>query len=340
MIYVVVCRPQDCSPPPSKKLRISTNILMLPGANTTDSQGSSMPRIQSRISQDILWDLAKVLFLFECFQEAQDKQLCKDLLQMTFKDDCIDLENKVLHPHHIASLGLFLSESKHKWNSLNLVGCHLEDEDFDELHCHLCMETNKLTVEEFNVLDNYLTETSSSLLADVINQLQPSRVDLSGNRICSAGLKGIFSTMTMVSTVKVLYVEMIGIKMNDTALDKEIICNMMSSLTKLCIGRNGLYDEGAELLAEGLVNTSLLQTLSVDNSNICSKGAIALANSLSKNTSLEVLCLNSNGIDDDGAIAIACVLVNDNRTLTFLDIEHNSISTMGTKALKKLAASS
>ena len=339
MIYVVACRPRDYSPPPPKKLCISINIntLMLSGANTISSQSSSLLRIQSRISQNILWDHAKVLYLFECFQEAQDNQLCKDLLQMTFKDDCIDLEDQVLHPHHIASLGLFLSESKHKWNSLNLAGCYLEDEGFDELHYHLCVETNKSAVEEFNVSDNYLTEKSSSLLADIISQLQSSHVDLSGNRIGSAGLNGIFSIVTTVSTVKALYAEMIGIKMNDTALDKEIICNMMSSLTQLHIGRNRLYDKGAELLAEGLVNSSSLQTLSVHSSNICSKGAIALANALSKNTSLERLFLNSNGIDDDGAVAIANVLVKDNRSLMFLNVEHNNIGTTGTKELEKLA---
>ena len=312
---------------------------MLLEANTMGSQGSSVPRIQNRISPEILLDHAKILLLFECFQEAQDNQLCKDLLQMTFKSDCIDLGNQILNPHHIASLGLFLSKSKLKWNSLNLAGCHLTDEGFEDLHHHLCVEANKSTVEDLNISYNNLTEELSSLLADIIGQLQPSCVDLSHNRIQSAGLKGIFSTMSKVSTVKELCVEMIGIKINDTALDKELVCNMMSSLTNLYIGNNRLCDEGAELLSEGLVNTSSLQTLNVRNSNICTKGAVALAYALSRNTSLNELYLDSNHIGDDGAVAIANILVKDNETLAILSVEYNSIGTTGIKALENLPAS-
>lgn len=62
-----------------------------------------------------------------------------------------------------------------------------------------------------------------------------------------------------------------------TGLDKEVIFNMMSFLSELYIGRNKLYDEGAELLSEGLANTSSVKALSIWNSNICAKGTKALS---------------------------------------------------------------
>lgn len=88
--------------------------------------------------------------------------------------------------------------------------------------------------------------------------------------------------------VKELNFEMNGINMNNitiTTADKDRISNVMSFLSVLHIGRNGLYDEGAELLSEGLVNTTSLKILNIWDSNIFTKGAKALANGLSKNTS-------------------------------------------------------
>ena len=320
MIFIV-CRSQNYSMTPSKRQCISPIF-----RNTKDVPISRIVRTQSKLSQDILLDDAKVLYLFQCFQEAQDNQFCRCLAEMISREGCIDLKNQVLHPHHIASLGLFLTNSKHKWRLLDLTSCHLEDEDFDELHHHLCVEGNKSTIERLYISNNNLTE--ASLLTDFISKFQLSCLNLSDNfYLHFAGLKDIFSTMTKVSTVKELYVEMIGIKMNDTTItmpDKEAMCNMMSSLTVLHIGRNGLYDEGAELLSEGLVNTSSLKTLSAWNGNIHTKGAAALADALSKNTSLQVLDLRDNSIGDDGAVALAYAL-SKNTSLTALDISSRMI---------------
>ena len=337
MINVVICRSLDFMPPPSKKLCVGPNAQFI---SELDSQSSSMPSgIQSRLSQDILLDHAKILFLFQCFREAQNNQLCK-ALHKNFREGCINLENQVLYPHHVVSLGLFLSQSRHKWKTLNLAKCCLLDEDLYDLHHYLCVETNRSTVEEFNISGNDLTEESSSILTEVISQLQPTCLKLSDNWIRFAGLKHLCSEMTEISTIKTLCVEMIGMKLNGitiTTPDKEVISNMMSSLSELYMGRNGLYDEGAELLSEGLVKTSSLTVLSVWNCNIFTKGAVALANALSKNTSLETLDLRSNDIGDDGAVAFANVLSNDNETLTFLNVQENTFSPKGIKALQEVA---
>ena len=337
MMIFIVCRSCDYNPPPSKKQCITPSVQTFSISSTTDVQISRIELAQSKISHDILVDHAKILYLFQCFQEAKDNQLCKYLVEIIFKHGSISLRNQVLHPHHIASLGLLLSSSRHEWKLLDLTSCHLEDEGFDELHHYL--QTNKSTIEQFDISNNNLTEASLPILTDFISQLQPSHLELSGNRIRFGGLKDVFSK---ASTVKVLYVEMIGIKMKDTTItmvDREVICNMMSSLTVLFIGDNRLYDEGAELLSEGLGKTSSLNRLNVHTSNICTKGGIALANALSKNTSLETLRLNLNDIGDDGAVAFANALMNGNRTLATLDIRDNNIGHRGTKALDNLATS-
>ena len=337
-----LCRSQDSMPPSSKKLRVNPILKIHCQSNSLDldSQITSIPpTIQNRISQDILSDHAKILFLFHCFQEAQDDQLCRALLQMTFTESSINLENQFL-PHHMESLGLFLSKSNHNWKSLNLASCRLEDEDFSEFHHYLCVKNSKTTVEDLNISDNDLTEASFSILTKVISQLQPSCLNLSNNWICFDGLlKHICSTITECSTIKTLHVEMIGMKLSGvtvTMQDREVISNMMSLLRELHIGRNGLYDEGAELLSGGLAKTSSLKVLSVWNCNIFTKGAIALANALSKNTSLKILDLRSNNIDDDGAVAFANVLSKNNETLSALDVRENIFSPKGTTALEQM----
>ena len=113
-------------------------------------------------------------------------------------------------------------------------------------------------------------------------------------------LKGIVPVIAKSSTIKELFVEDCNLGYD---LDKEVIFSMLSSLKVLCIGRNHLGDEGAELLSEGLPNTKSLEILSICDSNITCRGAKALALALAKNTSLEILDLDSNNIGNQGVVA-------------------------------------
>ena len=138
--------------------------------------------------------------------------------------------------------------------------------------------------------------------------------------------------MAKISTVKQLHVENNYI----TDLDKEVVSNLLTLLTKLYIGRNPLGNEGAKLLSEGLLNATSLQILNVRSSKITCKGAKALANALKKNKTLWLLDLSSNSIGDDGAMAFADVLACSNSTLVCLRVPWNNISSSGVKALKRM----
>ena len=103
-------------------------------------QGSSSDQRISNtgtISQDVLKDPVKVLYLFQCFQEAQDDELCQ-VLSNSFDSDEIDIScNRVL-PHQVVSLGFFLSRSHRKWKELNLSCCHIRDHGMNIIHQYLC----------------------------------------------------------------------------------------------------------------------------------------------------------------------------------------------------------
>ena len=77
------------------------------------------------ILQDMLKDPVKVLHLFQCFQEAQDNELC-EVLSKSFDSGEININNNRLLPHQVVSLGFFLSRSNRKWKELNVDMCHLE----------------------------------------------------------------------------------------------------------------------------------------------------------------------------------------------------------------------
>ena len=325
--FYVLCRSQDFIPPPPKKFCASDDIQTCP---TIDSGASS--RLQhdiDTISQDILDDHAKVMFLFQCFREAKQNQLCKDLLERIYEQRNINLENQVLNSCHIASLGLFLSKSKYKWESVNLVNCNIRDKGIRQLFQYFFVRTSdKSTVGEINLSRNYLSHSVSSALAKVISYLQPHTLRVCNNYLA---IKGIASIMAEISMVKQLHIENNYI----TDLEKEVVFKMLTSLTELYIGKNPMGDKGAELLSEGLSNTASLQILNVHDCEISGKGAKSLANALTKNKSLWVLDLSSNSIGDDGAIAIADALAH-NSTLAGLRVPRNNISSSGVKALKDM----
>ena len=105
-------------------------------------QGSSSDQRMSNtvtISQDVLKDPVKVLYLFQCFQEAQDNELC-EILSRSFDSGVIDISIHTfrLLPHQVVSLGFFLSRSHRKWNELNLNGCHIGDHGMNIIHQYLC----------------------------------------------------------------------------------------------------------------------------------------------------------------------------------------------------------
>ena len=254
-------------------------------------QGSSSDQRISNtvtISQDVLKDPVKVLYLFQCFQEAQDNKLC-EILSRSFDSGVIDMNYQRLIPHQVVSLGFFLSRSHRKWNVLNLSECHIGDHGMNIIHQYLCGDkTNKPEITEVNLSRNDLTGASSHLIADIISYLQPHTLKLYHNKITN--VRDISTAVVTTSTVKVL-----DMSNNDlTAQEAVAISDMMICLDKLHICFNELGDHGAELLSEGITNTKTLRVLNISFNNIGPSGTTAIANALTKNTSLEEVYTGGN----------------------------------------------
>ena len=198
------------------------------------------------ISKDALKDPVMVLYLFQCFQEAQDNELCQ-ILSESFDSGEIDISKNRLLPHQVVSLGFFLSRSHRKWKKLNLFQCHIGDHGMSIIHQYLCGDkTNRKGITEINLGHNKLTGASSHLIADIISYLQPHTLFLHGNIITN--VRDITTAVIDTSTVKVLAMNGNGL----TAQEAVAISDMIICLEKLYIYRNEFGDHGAELLSEGI----------------------------------------------------------------------------------------
>ena len=287
------------------------NSHVLSSGHTTNDWSSDQ-RISNTgtISQDILRDPVKVLYLFQCFQEAQDNVLC-EVFSKSFDDGVINIRSHRLLPHQVVSLGFFLSRSYRNWKELNLCECHIGDHGMSILHQYLCGDkANKQEITKIDLSNNNLTGASSHLIADIISHLQPHTLVLQYNKITN--VRDISTAVITTSTVKVL--DMWG---NDlTAQEAVPISDIMICLEELNISDNKLGDHGAELLSEGITNTKTLRVLEITYNNIGPSGTTAIANALSNNTSLEELYMGNNVIGQDGAIALSNAIANNKKLIS------------------------
>ena len=290
---------------------------------STSDQRISNTRI---ILQNALKDPVKVLYLFQCFQEAQDNELC-EVLSKLFDDGVINMCMSRLLPHQVVSLGFFLSRSHRKWKKLNLYRCYIGDHGMSIIHQYLCGDkTNKQKISEINLSLNDLTGASSHLIADIISHLQPHTLWSQHNNITN--VRDISIAIINTSTVKVLNMSNNGL----TAQEALAISDMMICLEELYISDNKLGDHEAELLSEGIINTKILRVLHISDNNIGPSGTTAIANALTINTSLQQLDISNNNIGPSGTTAIANALTI-NTSLQQLDISNNNIGPSGTTAI-------
>ena len=274
-----------------------------------------------KISPQILNNPVKILYLFQCFQEAQDNKLCEEFSGL-FDSGVINISNHILLPHQVRSLRLFLLSSQRKWEELNLSACHIKDNGMCILHQLLCGDKDhKLKITKIILSNNNLSGASSHHIADIITYLQPHTVELNCNTITN--VKDISDAITASQiSCKELNMEYNCL----AAQEVEAISNMMTCLKKLNISNNKLGDNGAELLSKGITDTKTLQVLNIVNNNIKSSGTTAIAKALTHNISIIELHMEDNKVGQDGSKAIAKAITTNN-VLKSLSLDDNSIDT-------------
>ena len=282
----------------------------------TPQQG---PRV---ISQNILKDPVKVLYVFQCFQEAQDDVLC-EVLSKSFDSGVIDISDHRLLPHQVVSLGFFLTRSCRKWKELNLSNCQIGDHGMSILHRYFCGD--KLEITKINLGKNNLTKASSHLIGNIVSHIQLHTILLNNN---NTNVRDISTAVVNTSTIKVLEIDNNGI----TSQETKVISDMIIHLEELYIRNNKLGDDGAELLSTGITSSITLRVLDISSNNIGSSGTTAIANALTNNTSLEELYMSYNKVGDH-EVGVLVEKILQAKTLRKLDISRNYIGPSGTMAI-------
>ena len=302
------------------------HYLKITGPSQQQSTSDQRIYITRTISQDILMDPVKVLYLFQCFQEAQDNEL-SEVFSKSFDSGKINISKNRLLPHQVVSLGFFLSRSHWKWKELNLWQCDIGNHGMSIIHQYLCGDkTSKQEITEIILSRNDLTGASSHLIADIISHLQSHTLWLDDNSITN--VRDISTAVINTSTVKVLHMWNNGL----IAQEAVAISDMMICLEELNISKNEFGDHGAELLSEGITNSKTLRILQINDNNIGPSGTTAIANALTINTSLQQLNISYNNIGPSGTTAIAYALTT-NTSLQQLNISYNNIGPSGTTAI-------
>ena len=240
----------------------------------------------------------KLLYLFQCFQEAQDPTLCFKLINdFGSVTHSICVSGQRLYPYQVVSLGIFLSKSHRDWAELNLFKCYIGDNGISLLHRYVCTD-NKLNISTIDLSQNKRTAAASPIIGSFITHLQPSILMLGNN--CINNIKDISVAVMSTNTVKAL-----GLWDNNlTSQEAPALRDMITCLEHLFIQSNKLGDDGAIILSEGIAKSKSLKEISIDANEISIAGAKAIAKAFKHNTSLEILYISNNPVSQMGIIAI------------------------------------
>ena len=200
-------------------------------------------RAKMSVVSDI--EIRQLLYLFQCFQEAQDDKVCETLCKLIDdqQSSMVILSNQILIPQEVTSLGFFLSRLQKQLLELNLQNCHIDDHGLNILHQFLCGDkVNKLRVDKIVLDGNNFTEASSPLIGDLIACLQLYHLSLYNNKITGV----CDMCQAVIKTVKVLCMSNIGL----TSLEAPAISVMITCLEVVLILDNNLGDDGAVILAK------------------------------------------------------------------------------------------
>eukprot|EP00667_Euglena_gracilis_P009526 EG_transcript_9690 len=121
------------------------------------------------------------------------------------------------------------------------------------------------------------------------------------------------------------------------ATGAEVVADFLTNsmvVQELMLDTNVIGFDGAHAISKALIVNSSLQKITLRMNSIMDEGCKAFANALRLNSSVKHICLARNGILDAGAQELAESLLF-NSTLEEIDLSENNIGAVGIQALEK-----
>lgn len=163
-------------------------------------------------------------------------------------------------------------------------------------------------------------------------------IDLGYNNITSMGLSEIATRVSTSDSIHRLYLGGNQVADDGVRLLAPLIKD--SSLFVLGLADNKITDEGVCCLAEMLKRNKRLTVLGLEYNQIGDQGVERLTDVLKdKNSSLQHLLLAGNTLITDSSMKSLVTMLENNRSLTRLDLRNCSLSTTAKTKLENMATS-
>jgi Ran GTPase-activating protein (RanGAP) involved in mRNA processing and transport len=113
------------------------------------------------------------------------------------------------------------------------------------------------------------------------------------------------------------------------------------TITELNLNSNNLLGDGVQEISDALLMNTTIITLDLSSNRIGEKGALAIAKLVRMNKTITTLILSNNflrrnSLDKETGIKEIADALNENKTITELDLEHNKIGIDGIKSIAKV----
>ena len=167
---------------------------------------------------------------------------------------------------------------------------------------------------------------------------QCTRLDLGSNEITDKGASMIADALRENLTLEEL--EFHNNHISDIGVHSlaAVLSSTNSMLKALGLGSNGITDDGVESLAEMLKTNRTVTWLALAGNKISDYGAQLLVHTLAhQNNSLRVLSLHVNEMITDASIDSIVSMIEKNRSLKKLWMQHCSFTEKGKEKLKDAA---
>jgi len=245
-----------------------------------------------QISSKIMNDKLKCLYLFQCFLEAKNKEVCSRIGE-SLQNRQIDLSGETLLPNHVVTLAFFLTRSFQYtagWDRLDLSNCNMQDTSCFTLLRELNSCEAKIQIRTIDLSCNQLTASSAGMLAELVLKCGTEELDVTGNQLKDEGAELFSFRLQGNKNLKLVIMDDNDITSN--VADKiETEMSSTTSLQIIGITSQQLYvrNECGSHITEVLQHYSTLTKFSMSNCLITGEEMIKILKLLAKNLYLNTL---------------------------------------------------
>ncbi|XP_065896294.1 nucleotide-binding oligomerization domain-containing protein 1-like [Dysidea avara] len=246
---------------------------------------------QYLIANKFLAEQKKCIYLYKCFYEAGDSEMCKYISEApVFSGKAINLRGIPLLPSDVSCLGLFLVKSHIKeWKKLDLLSCNIRDVGCRTLHRALVVHNDSVTIEDIHLSSNSLTSVSADYISEIAISCKVTLLYLNGNVL---GETNGLSQMLNNAAIEELYMH--GNKLHTStaiSLFKALRTSTNAKLKILSLMYNDIYDEAGNEIGETLKVNRSLECLWINANPLSGKAALSIMDALKFNNTLKLLKL-------------------------------------------------